>query len=354
MMRTRIPRTALLAAAFTLMAVAPAWAHAGEAQGALWTDWPISWDVVAPTVLALAIYGLGARRRRRGAPGRDAGFVGGVAVIFLALASPLDAAAARSFTLHQVQHLALRMAGPMLILWAAPQATLMRGLPRGVGGALVGGGPIGGAVRGLARGLTQPAVATGLFVGALGLWQQPALHNLSVLNDPVHYLMHLSLLLSALIFWAPILDRRGPPKGRRFGVRLMMIWAMVLATILLGAALALKGEVLYPAYDVLGRLFDLDALSDEQLGAVTIWVPSAMMGLAGLLIVLRFWARAEARAETPDHAPIADPDGRPQTAAALYQARGQGNKRLGLAISGFALAVFATALGVGWLFSALG
>src|SRR6185312_14465371 len=80
------------------------------------------------------IYGAGIRRRRGrsnvGQKLRDTAYFTGVASVFLALESPIDALADHLFWVHQIQHILLRMMAPMLIALSAPQATLIRGLPR--------------------------------------------------------------------------------------------------------------------------------------------------------------------------------------------------------------------------------
>ena len=78
--------------------------------------------------------------------------------------------------------------------------------------------------------------------------------------------MHVSMLLTGLIFWWRVFDSRPAPKGLRHGYRLMMIWIGVLATILLGSYTALKSSLLYPAYGQGKRLWDLTPLGDELIG----------------------------------------------------------------------------------------
>ncbi len=57
-------------------------------------------------------------------------FMAGLDLIFVALASPLDAWAARSLLGHMTQHLILMIVAPPLIWLGAPLAPLLRGLPR--------------------------------------------------------------------------------------------------------------------------------------------------------------------------------------------------------------------------------
>ena len=252
-------------------------------------------DIVIPTVVVALIYGIGMLRRRGIAaplPGwRHAAFFGGLAAVFLALQSPVDPIAERLFWMHQIQHLLLRMAGPMLIALSWPQGVLSAGLRATVGTNLLKPIVSNRVVRGIFGVLANPAVATILFIAALYVWQLPRYHNLAIVDDGVHYVMHVTMLLAGLLFWWLVFDRRSAPQGLGYGKRLMMLWFVTLSNILLGAYTVLKGTVLYGAYDIEGRLFGIGALADEQLGGIIIWIPGSMMCLIGILIVVHMWGR---------------------------------------------------------------
>lgn len=345
-------------ALFLAVAVAvpkAALAHGGAEVGEQpWDTWNITWDVAVPTVLIVAIYvaGILARRTTDGRMlARDTAFLVGTMFVFLALASPVDPLAERSFVMHQVQHLLLRMAGPMLIALAAPQAVLLRGLPRSVRDTTVTPVMTAAPVRNVFAWLTQPVVATALFIAGLYVWQMPYLHNLSILNEAVHYAMHATMLVTGLLFWWRIFDHRPPPQGSRYGVRLFMLWIMILSNIVIGAYLALKTDVLYPAYDQLGRIFESNALADEQLGAVTMWVPGSMMGIIGAVVVIHMWGRAEGRWDHRDRGLSAGGARRTEvsTAEDLYARQRAGNRRMALGFLTFVLAVFVSAISTGLL-----
>lgn len=351
-------RLAPAAGAFAAGALAMpsvALAHGGvEVGDHPWDAWNLTWDVALPTALAMVVYVAGALARRSGDWGslaRDAAFLVGTLFVFLALASPVDPLAERSFVMHQVQHLLLRMAGPMLIVLAAPQAVLLRGLPRRVREKLVGPAIAAEPVRSVFAWLTQPVAATVLFIAGLYVWQIPYLHNLSILNETVHYLMHATMLATGLLFWWRVFDHRPPPQGSRYGVRLFMLWIMILSNVAIGAYLALKTDVLYPAYDQLGRIFETEALADEQLGAVTMWVPGSMMGIIGAIVVIHMWGQSESRWDRRDQGLAAGGERRTgvATAADLYARQRSGNRRLALGFLTFVLAVFASAISVGLL-----
>ncbi len=58
-------------------------------------------------------------------------FLGGLAALCIAIASPLDAFSGLLLSAHMVQHFLLMFVAPPLILLGAPLLPLLRGLPRG-------------------------------------------------------------------------------------------------------------------------------------------------------------------------------------------------------------------------------
>jgi putative membrane protein len=126
-------------------------------------------------------------------------------------------------------------------------------------------------------------------------WHVPRYHNLSVLNDPVHYAMHLTMLLPALVFFWRVLDPRPAPLGASFATRVVMCWAAIAGTVPLGASLSLKRTALYDSYERNGRIWDLGALQDELLGGFIVWMPGSMMFVVLLLVVIRLWGARESR-----------------------------------------------------------
>ncbi len=335
--RTRIA-TATVVALLAALVPATAAAHLGATDlDSPWQRWNLAPDMLVGTLLALALWTTGTRRQRGALSAwRHVSFVSGLAILVLALVSPLDAVAEHLFLAHQVQHLLLRMVGPMLMMLAAPHGVFFAGLPgalrRHVAAPVTRlAGPLG-----VLSPLTHPAIVTALFLGSLYLWQVPALHNAALLDEPTHYLMHLTMLGAGLLFWGLVFDPRRPPAGPRYGARLMMLWMTAFGTIIIGAWMSLKDTVLYDAYATLGRLGSMSALEDERLGGLIVWIPGTMMSIVGVLVVISRWGRHEARMELAAR--------RPATPTAAEQRRR--NATLALGLCGVALAVFAILIGV--------
>lgn len=307
---------------------ATAFAHGDEIEPGTswWALWQWSPEILIALTLAATIYLRGALK----GPGPPAlhivAFLGGLTALFGALVSPIEPLADHIFAVHQVEHMLLRTLGPMLIFLSMPQATFMRGLPIAVRQSIAGSIARNGPIRRLFAILTSPLVATILFLSATYFWMVPSWHDLAILDEPVHYLWHVSLLATGLLFFAAMLDPRRAPLGPSLGQRLAMFVMAALGNIVLGGFLTLKSVPLYHAYIQMGHLWSVPMLIDEQTGGIIMWIPGCMMFAIAAGVVLYRGGEQEDR----DHA-LRVRDGRVMVA----QARGA-NNRLALGLAGFA------------------
>lgn len=257
--------------------------------------WQFEPEIVLGLVIAAALYVSGIRRGASGQWWRPVLFFGGLLALAAALLSPIEPLADHVFAIHQVEHMLLRSIGPMLILLSQPQAALMRGMPEWLRYGAFGPLIASPAVRGAFGFLSQPAVATVLFLGISWFWMIPRWHDIAILDEPIHYTWHVTLLVSGLFFFSTIFDPRPAPGGPRLGTRLAMFWCAAMGNILLGAFLTFKTMPLYHAYDVMGRMFGLDAVTDEQIGGLTMWIPGCMMFAVSVILILHRWGVDEER-----------------------------------------------------------
>jgi putative membrane protein len=266
--------------------------HPGEPIMAMWQFEP---EIVAGLLIAAALYSAGVRRGGAGKWWRHALFFAGLIALAAALLSPIEPLADHVFVIHQIEHMLLRTIGPMLILLSQPQAALMRGLPDWLRRSIVAPAVGSVGVRRTFGFFSKPAIATLCFLGLSWFWMIPKWHDIAILNEPVHYAWHVTLLVSGLFFFSTIFDQRPPPAGARLGTRLIMFWCAAMGNIVLGAFLTFKSFPLYHAYDVMGRMFGLDPLTDEQLGGLTMWIPGCMMFALSIILILHRWGLDEER-----------------------------------------------------------
>jgi putative membrane protein len=287
-----------------LVLIAPLSAHAHvEAQvpTSFWGDWPLQSWVIVPALLTVVCYAVGAHRLRRrdSAPTRAArwAFYTGLATVFVALQTPLDALAEHLFSVHQVQHVLMRTLAPMLLMLAVPAPALIAGLPELARRHILAPLLHLAGLRASFAFLGQPFVATFVYVATLYAWQVPGWHDAALLNERLHDWMHVTMFASGMFFFWSVFDPQPAPWGVPFSRRILMLGAAIFANLPIGALTTLKGSVWYPAYDHLGRAFHETALADELLGGLVLWIPASMMGVVAVLLVLHRWGRAEQRLE---------------------------------------------------------
>ena len=292
---------------YFLANTATAYAHGGIVPGqSLWTAWNPNPLPSLGLFLAAYLYinGLGRWTNPSYPPNawRKASFFSGLLVMFLALQSPIDPLAEHYFSIHQVQHLILRMLGPLLALLGAPLTPMLRGLPLWVLQGLVR--PVVGSyrVRQAYERITNPVFATVLFLGVLYIWQIPAAHNLAVRNDYLHGVMHFTMLFSGFLFWWLVIDPKPHRSRLHYGLRVLYLGVIVIPNTMLGAAITFSGDLLYGVYAEVEQPFPLEGFVDQQLGALFLWAVGDMMSILAAGIVMMMWYNKEQEQERIDAA----------------------------------------------------
>jgi putative membrane protein len=227
-------------------------------------------------------------------------FFAGLLAIFLALQSPIDPLAEHQFSIHQIQHVLLRMVGPLLVLAGAPLTPMLRGLPpwalHGIVRPLVGN-PM---ARRAYEVFTNPIVTMVMFLGVLYLWQVPFLHDLSVRNDLVHEFMHSTMLLSGFLFWWLVIDPKPHRSRLHYGLRVLYLGLIVIPNTLLGAGITFNSNLIYESYYEFPSPLGLDPVIDQQLGGLFLWVIGDMMSIVAAGVVMVMWYQKEQEQEQMD------------------------------------------------------
>jgi cytochrome c oxidase assembly factor CtaG len=268
--------------------VGPALAHGSEAATAVGAGWQIA--VGVPLLVAGGLYWRGLRRAwRRAGPGRGVrrsealAFGAGLAVLAVMLVLPLHAWGRLHFAPHMVEHGFLTMVAAPLLAAGRPGVPYLLGLPwswRGRVGRLLAND----RVRQFWRRLVHPGVAWSLHGGTLWLWHAPPLFEAALESEAVHYLQHLTLLVTALLFWASLLPRRADTRSRI--VAIFSLFTTSIHATLLGALLTLSPTVWYARYVDAEGSGGLSPLEDQQLAGLIMWVPFGVVYLAAALALL--------------------------------------------------------------------
>lgn len=228
-------------------------------------------------------------------------FLSAIAILLLALVSPIDTLADDYlFSAHMLQHLLLMLAVPPLLILGIPETFAIRIMRR----------------RFVTRSeftLSKPVVAWIAGVGTVAVWHLPLLYNAALANEEIHIIQHLCFLVSATIFWWPLLApipslRLDPPRA------IMYLFLAIISSTVIAAIITFAPVLLYPAYlapkDDLGLLttirqgWGISPLLDQQLGGLLMWVPGCAVYLWAILSVVLHWLGPPAKGE-PVEFPIA-------------------------------------------------
>jgi putative membrane protein len=227
-------------------------------------------------------------RGRRESVLRASAFTFGLAAVAIALLSPLDRWGSQLFALHMIQH-------ETLMLIAAPLLVVGRPLPlflwafaeqwRAGVGRLAHSAPIQVAW----TVLLSPVVAWLVHALVLWLWHAPPLFEAALQNATIHDLQHLSFFVSALMFWAAMVESR---KQEQQGAAIVYLFTTTVHTSVLGALITFALRPWYAGYLQTPRYWGLTALEDQQLGGLIMWVPGSLVYIGIALALLVRWVRA--------------------------------------------------------------
>lgn len=249
------------------------------------------WAVVS-LVLGACWYGIGLVRLRRRydgwrvvTPSQIAAFVGGMAVLVVALLSPLDTLSDDLFSVHMVQHLLLLLLAPPLLVYSRPAIVFLWAFP------LRGRKKIGFAWSslGLSRGvglLMHPLLVWMLSTGIFIFWHLPGPYDWALKHEVIHVLEHLTFFLSALMFWTIVIE----PSGRRrigYGATLVFVGSTAILSGLPGALMILAPRPLYAAQNSVA--WGLTQLQDQQLAGVIMWVPAGLAYVVAIAWLFIKW-----------------------------------------------------------------
>lgn len=213
------------------------------------------WNLDPVLLAALGLLALMVGRRPSGALA--------VAVLVVAFVSPLCALSAALFSARVAHHVLLAAVAAPLLAIAWPSRAPLR-----------------------------PSLAFVGFAAVLWAWHLPAAYDLALSNLAVYWIMQLTLLGSAVVFWRTALGP-GPSAGQ--GALLILAGYMQMG--LLGALLTFAPEPLYAIHAQAPLAWGLLPVVDQQLGGLIMWVPASLpFFVFGAMTARRQWRALEGRA----------------------------------------------------------
>jgi putative membrane protein len=256
------------------------------------TSWTLEPGAMLLIVLLAALYVPRWRGARRHGGPRAAGgwrlvsFAGGLALLVVALLSPVDRLGEQAFTMHMVQHVILLDLAPILLILGLTKV-ILRPLTRRLQPIERAAGPLG-----------HPVVAVVLYIAVMWLWHVPALYDAALRHAPVHVLEHVCFLSAGLLYWwhllAPVRSRL---RTGGMGPVVYMLSTKLLVG-LLGIGLTFAPEPLYDSYDEGPGIWGLSPADDQSAGgAVMALEQSVIMGIALAYLFVRALAESEREEE---------------------------------------------------------
>ena len=264
----------------------------------------VTWTFESLTVALMAvsagIYSLGVRAawRQGGAgacfgPWQVAAFCTGMMALAIALLSPLDWLSDVLFSAHMTQHEVLMLVAAPLLVLGQPLLAMFWAVPGGRRGTVAHVFRRPGIVSTWHL-FTTPLVVFLLHGTALWIWHLPALFEWALHSEPVHAVQHLSFLGTAALFWWGMVNGRYGRAG--YGVGVLYVFLTALHSTVLGALLTVAPSTWYRSYESTAAQRRIDALADQQLAGLIMWVPSGVIFIViGLVLVTAWLGESERR-----------------------------------------------------------
>jgi cytochrome c oxidase assembly factor CtaG len=208
-------------------------------------------------------------------------FLGGMALILLALISPIDEWSDHYlFSAHMLQHMLFMLVVPPLLILGFPDWISQRAAQSPV-------------IRPLGQFLTKPLVAFIIFNWAFIFWHIPIFYEAALADERLHVVEHISFLVAGVINWWPVFStsRAFPPAAS--GVQIIFLFLEGIPSTVLTAIIVFSSEVLYPTYAAAPRVFGLSPMEDQQIAGLGMGSVGMVYYLAIMTYVFFRWLRNE-------------------------------------------------------------
>ncbi|MGW4366870.1 cytochrome c oxidase assembly protein [Nocardia takedensis] len=279
-------------------------------------DWRFDLIFGTLAVVLAVVYLLGVRRLRlRGDAwpvGRTVAWLSGCAVLLLATSSGVGRYSPAVFSVHMGQHMALSMLAPILFALGGAVTLALRALPPAGRGAAPGPREwlLAAVHNPVSRFLTQPIVASVIFVGGFYALYMGGLYDTFVDSHGAHLLMNIHFLLSGYLFYWVVIGIDPKPRPVQPLTKLAMVFGSL-------PFHAFFGIVLMSMTTVMGgwffRALDLDwngdLLGDQRAGGSFAWASGEVPLVVVMLALLIQWSRSDTKlAKRTDRAAERDND----------------------------------------------
>jgi cytochrome c oxidase assembly factor CtaG len=205
-----------------------------------------------------------------------------MALVLVALCSPVDNLADQLFFMHMIQHLLLLDLAPILVMLSLTRV-ILRPLTRRLVRVERGAGA-----------LAHPVFAIVLYVAVMALWHVPASYDAALEHPALHVLEHVTFGLAGGLYWWHLLS---PIRARRrlggMGPVVYMLATKVLVG-LLGILLAFAPNAIYDFYERQPGYWGLSPGTDQAVGGLVMALEqSIVMGVALVFLFVHALGESE-------------------------------------------------------------
>jgi putative copper resistance protein D len=258
---------------------------------AIFTQWQSAPVVTASVVLAAGLYLWGVVRVARRHPARPwpawrtGMFLGGLAIVVLALQSGIGSYDDVLFWDHMIQHLMLVMAAPPLLIFGQPVTLLMHASRNPLHTW------VKRAVRSrIAAFLTWPVFGFAAYAAAIMIAHLTGLANLVARNETAHETEHVVFLIVGYLFFLPIIGSEPIRWRLSYPVRLVLLFLVMpvdtfTGLFLSGASGNAPGLPVGPRPSWAGT-----AIGDLHAGGSVMWVAGDGIMFLLMMVVFLMWA----------------------------------------------------------------
>ena len=217
-------------------------------------------------------------------------FYGGLAVLLLAVVSPIDYWADDYFFAHMIEHILIMFLAPILIVSGAPWLPLVHAFPvrirRRVGRAVLLGS-WARPLRALGRFATNGVFAVVMFNVVMVAWHLPEAFDAAENNQIIHiWLMHASFFVFGVLFWLQIIPSYPiKPKLTAVGKIGALVVTNVVMFVLAMALSIFSSSSWYSVYNHVPGV-SLSPFADQQIGAGILWICGDFWALPALIWVI--------------------------------------------------------------------
>ena len=193
-----------------------------------------------------------------------------------------------TFWVHMIQHLLLIMVVPPLFLSGLFFSANIWFFPRIIRIGLADFIRPKSLFRGLLSKITSPKFSLIFYVISLWVWHLPIFFNYALNFTMVHYFEHISFLISGVLFWWPLIGLNIGSKRISLPIRIVYLLLAVTPTAVVAAFITLSDGVIYG--ENIPRLFGIEAIEDQKIGGLIMWIPGNTIFLGTLTVLFFKWS----------------------------------------------------------------